>query len=71
MTFLLITKFIIISKNSELNNFSPSSTSAETNMINPEQTYCGTVYASTNLKLRSTPMKTIISDANKICLQRD
>lgn len=33
--------------------------------------YCGSVYGKITLKLKSMPKKTIISDANKICLQND
>ena len=47
----------------------PSRTSAETNMIRPEQTYCGTEYGMKKLKLSRMPTHTINSDANKICLQ--
>ena len=39
--------------------------------MSPEQTYCGTEYGIIMLKLRSMPMRTIISDASKICLQSD
>ena len=47
----------------------PSSTSAKMNIMSPEQTYCGTEYGIIMWKLRSIPTHTIISDANKICLQ--
>uniref|UniRef100_A0A7C9CA61 Uncharacterized protein n=1 Tax=Opuntia streptacantha TaxID=393608 RepID=A0A7C9CA61_OPUST len=48
--------------------FTPSRTSAETNMTNPEITYCGTVYLTITLKLNRMPTQTITSDANNICL---
>lgn len=47
----------------------PSNTSADTNNKSPEQTYCGTEYGIITLKLISIPTQTIISDANRICLQ--
>ena len=33
--------------------------------------YCGSVYGTITWKLKSMPMQTIISDPNKICLQKD
>ena len=53
------------------NEILPSSTSAATNMMSPEQTYCGTEYGTINWKLKSIPRKTTISDASNICLPRD
>ena len=49
----------------------PSKTSAETNIMRPEMTYCGTEYGTKIWKLRIMPIKTIISDAIKICLHAD
>jgi len=48
----------------------PSSTSAETNKRRPEQMYCGSEYGKITWKLSRTPMQTIISDVNRICLQQ-
>lgn len=48
----------------------PSSTSAETNKRRPEHMYCGSEYGKMAWKLSRTPMRTMISDANRICLKQ-
>jgi hypothetical protein len=49
--------------------FTPSSTSADTNVSSAEHMYCATVYVPATRKLSRTPASSTTSDASRICLR--